>query len=418
MRYLYSIFLYLASPYIFLRLLWRSRDNPAYRQRWSERLGFCPHKLDKCIWVHAASLGETIGATPLIKALKAKYPHLPIVVTNMTITGGVRTKAAFGDSVLQAYIPYDFPDAAARFLDRINPVIAIIIETELWPNLFHACEKRHIPIFVANARLSAKSAAGYRRVAPVTRRMLKSIQMIAAQTKVEADRFISLGLPADRVVVTGSIKFDVEVPSDLAAKSEALRKQLGEKRLIWIAASTHATEDEIVLSAYKKVLEKIPNALLILVPRHPERFDAVNALVEQQGFQVARRSKQAPCTEATQVYLGDTMGELLLMYAVSDVAFIGGSFVPVGGHNILEASVVGKPVITGPQLFNFAEISEKLIAANGMFVVQNGDELAAEVTQLFQDTYYRNKIGENGHAFVGDNRGALAKHMAAIQINE
>jgi 3-deoxy-D-manno-octulosonic-acid transferase len=416
LRYLYNVLFYLMLPWLFVRLLWRSRKNPAYRQRWRERLGFVPQKMDKCIWVHAASVGETLAAIPLIKGLQAQYPQLPVLVTNMTVTGSVRTQAVFGDKVLHAYVPYDAPHAAARFIKLTRPVIAVIMETELWPNLFAACGKHNIPVMVANARLSAKSAAGYQRIAPLTRAMLDNVATLAVQTQTEADRFIALGLQASKAIVTGNIKFDVEVPAELAQKSILLREQLGSGRLIWVAASTHAPEEEIVLAAHKRLLEKFPDALLILSPRHPERFNEIFALTQQAGFNVVRRSEHGVCTAATQVYLGDTMGELLLMYATCDVAFVAGSFAPIGGHNMLEAAVLGKPVVTGPVLYNFAEITRLLQAAQGMLVVQNGDELVATLLHLFGDELFRAKTGENAHSFVASNRGALAKQLQYTKV--
>jgi 3-deoxy-D-manno-octulosonic-acid transferase len=416
LRYLYNVLFYLTLPWLFVRLLWRSRKNPAYRQRWRERLGFVPQKMDKCIWVHAASVGETLAAIPLIKGLQAQYPHLPVLVTNMTVTGSARTKAAFGDKVLHAYVPYDAPHAAARFIKLTKPVVAIIMETELWPNLFAACGKHNIPVMVANARLSAKSAEGYQRIAPLTRQMLANVSTLAVQTQTEADRFIALGLLPSKAIVTGNIKFDLEVPAELAQKSSLLREQLGNQRLIWVAASTHAAEEEIVLAAHKSILEKFPDALLILSPRHPERFNEIFALTQQVGLQVVRRSEQGVCTAATQVYLGDTMGELLLMYAVCDVAFVAGSFVPIGGHNMLEAAVLGKPVVTGPVLFNFAEITRSLQAAGGMVTVQDGDELAAMLLRLFGDDKFRMQMGEHARDFVAGNRGALAKQLQYSKV--
>ncbi|MES2218198.1 MAG: lipid IV(A) 3-deoxy-D-manno-octulosonic acid transferase [Pseudomonadota bacterium] len=416
MRYLYNVLFYLTLPWLFLRLLWRSRKNSAYRQRWRERLGYVSPKSEHCIWVHAASVGETLAAVPLIKALQAQYPDLPVLVTNMTVTGSARTKAAFGDQVINSYVPYDAPHIMARFIKLSKPVVAIIMETELWPNLFATCGKNNIPVIVANARLSAKSFAGYQRIAGMTRDMLTHVATMAVQTQVEADRFIELGLQPSKAIVTGNIKFDIEVPADLAEKSKWLREQLGSNRLIWVAASTHATEEEIILAAHQRILEKFPQALLILAPRHPERFNDVFTLTQQSGFNVARRSQQDTCTAATQVYLGDTMGELLKMYAVSDVAFVGGSFVQVGGHNMLEAAVLGKPVITGPQLYNFAEISRSLQAAQGMVVVQNTDELVEVVLRLLGDENYRAMVGESARRFVAANRGALAKQLQYTKV--
>jgi 3-deoxy-D-manno-octulosonic-acid transferase len=414
LRYLYSFLLYLALPFLFLRLLWRSRRAPDYRKRWAERLGFCPHSLDKCIWVHAVSVGESIAAIPLIKALKTQYPNIPLLVTNMTPTGAARVKAALGEAVLQAYIPYDFPDAISRFLAQVNPVICVVMETELWPNLFAGCKNHPIPIVLANARLSAKSAKGYELIGPLTREMLSAIHALAAQGEADAERFAALGLAREKITFTGNLKFDLELPANLAEKSVSLRYQLGTERFIWVAASTHPSEEEIVLAAHKKIREKNPQALLILVPRHPDRFNSVATLVEQQGFKLARRSLDDICIPDTSVYLADTMGELLLMYSVADVAFVAGSFVNIGGHNMLEAAALSKPVITGPSLFNFAEISEKMLSAKGMLKVHDANELAETISHLFADEVTRKKMGGNALQVVMANRGALQKQVELI----
>lgn len=396
---------------MFIRLLWRSRKAPDYRHRLKERLGFCPYMFNQCVWVHAVSVGETIAAIPFIKALKKRYPDLPFLITNMTPTGAARVKAAFGNTVMQAYVPYDLPDAVDRFLDRVNPRIAIIMETEMWPNLFAACKSREIPLMIANARLSEKSARGYRLISPLTRQMLTAVSAIAAQATADAERFINLGISKAKVTITGNLKFDIEVSADLIEKSKELRASLGGGRLIWIAASTHQGEEEIILAAHRLIVEKNKNALLILVPRHPERFDAMTELAKQQGFNVIRRSRHEICAPEINVYMGDTMGELLLMYAVADVAFVGGSFVPVGGHNMLEPAVLSKPILTGPNLFNFAEISEKLFSAQAMVMVENANQLAEAVTELFNNIEYRDKMGKNALDVVEANRGSLEKQL-------
>lgn len=410
-RYIYSLLFYLALPFVFLRLLWRSRNAPSYRQRIQERLGFCPYVFNSCIWVHAVSVGETIAAIPFLKALKKRYPDLPLLVTNMTPTGAARVKAALGDSVMQAYIPYDLPDAVSRFLDRVSPMVSIIMETELWPNIFAECKSRNIPIMIANARLSEKSMRGYQRIGMLTKQMLQNVNIIAAQASADADRFVKLGIPKERVIVTGNLKFDLEIPADLMGKSAVLREQLGNDRPIWIAASTHQGEEEIILAAHRLICEKIKNALLILVPRHPERFDAMTTLAQQQGFNTARRSQQQTCTPETNVYMGDTMGELLLMYSAADVAFVGGSFVPVGGHNMLEPAALKKPILTGPNLFNFAEISEMLFKADGMIKVENANQLSDAVINLLMHPELRTKMGNHAFGVVEMNRGSLAKQM-------
>lgn len=410
MRYIYSLLFYIALPYFFLRLLWRSRKTPAYRERLLERLGYVPYLFNQCIWIHAVSLGETNAAVPFIKAIKTKHPDLPILVTNMTPTGSARVKAVFGNTVNQAYIPYDVPDAVSRFLDRVNPIVCVIMETELWPNLIAECSTRNIPLMIANARLSEKSAKGYARIGSLTKTMLTSISKIAAQSTNDAERFIALGAPSETVVVTGNLKFDIEIPGDLMTKATALRTQLG-NRPVWIAASTHPNEEEIILTAHKTVCDKINNALLILVPRHPERFDAIATMIKQQGFHLARRSQNEVCAPDTSVYFADTVGEMMLLYAASDIAFVGGSFVPVGGHNMLEPAVLSKPILTGPQLFNFTEISKLLLNAHGMQIVENVEQLASQVIELMENHELCQKMGKQAYHVVETNRGALEKQV-------
>jgi 3-deoxy-D-manno-octulosonic-acid transferase len=414
LRYLYTVLFYLALPLVFLRLLWRSRRSPLYRRRWLERLGFSSYRLEQCILVHAVSLGETIAAVPLIKALRTKYPTIPLLVTNMTVTGSARVKAVFGDEVLNTYIPYDLPAALNRFFVRVKPKIVIVMETELWPNLFAVCKKNNIPLVVANARLSARSAKKYRLARFVLRQLFAAITMLAAQTKADADRFIALGMPEKKIKITGSLKFDIEFPKNLLAQKNMLRAQLGEERLIWIAASTHAGEDEKILAAHRLITAKIPQALLILVPRHPERFDFVATLVTTNGFKLARRGENAACDQATSVYLGDTLGEMLTLYAVSDVAFVAGSFAPIGGHNMIEPAALHKPIITGPSLFNFAEISDVLQAAGGLLKVTTSDQLANAVIKLFENTNQCQLMGKNAFKVVEENRGALDQQVEMI----
>ncbi len=413
MRYLYSFLFYLAMPFIFLRLLWRARFAKNFPYRFAERLGFCPHQLDSCIWVHVVSLGETIAATPLIRALQTRYPDQTILLTNMTATGLARVAAVFGESVKSACIPYDLPDAVSRFLDRVKPRILVVMETELWPNLFAACKRRAIPVVITNARLSEKSAAGYRRILSLTQTMFSAISVLASQGQADAERFIALGMPQNRVSITGSLKFDLELPARLATDAPALRSTLGESRLIWVAASTHPGEDEIMLAAHEILRQQFTNALLILVPRHPERFDSVANLVQEKGFSVVRRSRGA-CPSDAAVYLGDSMGEMMLMYAVCDVACVAGSFAQVGGHNMIEPAALHKPIVTGPVLFNFAEISAAMLAAGGMLRVNNATELAATLIKLFSDATYRQHMGDKAFSVVEKSRGALKRQLDLI----
>lgn len=413
MRYLYTALFYLALPFIFGRLLWRSRRQPDYRQRLSERFGYYPFQLKNCIWVHAVSVGEVIAAIPLISGLKSRYPDSPLLVTTMTPTGAARVQAAFGDTVKHVYIPYDLPAGMRRFLKAMQPRICIIMETELWPNLLAETHQQAIPICLVNARLSAKSAQGYQRIPSLARTMLKQISVIAAQGAADAKRLIALGAPSERVSVTGNLKFDIELPATLAAKSAELHAQLGSERFIWVAASTHEGEETQLLAAHKLLREKNPTALLILVPRHPHRFDAIADLC-QASFVTTRRSSQQACTAETAVYLGDSMGELLLLYSVADAAFVGGSFIERGGHNMLEPAALGKPILTGPSVFNFADISQLLLDAKAMVKVDDAQALAAQLIVWMQDAEKREQVGQFALQVIESNRGTLARQLELI----
>ncbi len=416
MRYVYNILFYLALPFILLRLFWRTRRIPGHSLHLAERLGFFSYHLEDCIWIHAVSLGETIAAIPLIQQLKQHYPQLPILITNMTFTGAERVKALFGNTVKQAYLPYDLPGATKRFLNAMKPKIAIMFETELWPNFFTICKQRHIPVVITNARLSAQSAKGYGRVPTMMRDLLSTVTLIAAQGEADAQRFIALGMPADQVVVTGNIKFDLTITAELIAKGLILRERLGKSRPVWIAASTHAGEEEIVLAAHALLRQKNPEVLLVLVPRHPERFAQVATLVEQQGLALVKHSQQATVPLETTVYLGDTLGELLLYYSASDAVFVGGSFIPLGGHNLLEPAALTKAITTGPNLFNFTDISQKLLAANALVIVNDVATLAASIGQILNNKSYRDLLGLNAKCVVEANQGALQKQLAQIQL--
>ncbi|MDX1253367.1 MAG: lipid IV(A) 3-deoxy-D-manno-octulosonic acid transferase [Gammaproteobacteria bacterium] len=408
MRHLYSLILYLLTPLALLRLAWRGLRAPDYWRRWPERFGFFPAPArGGAIWVHAVSVGEFQAALPLIKALMARYPAAPVVVTTTTPTGSARVKAALGDAVFHVYAPYDLPGAVSRFLDRIRPQVAVIMETELWPNLFHGCGRRGIPVILANARLSERSAAGYRRIAGLTRQTLGCLAAIAAQSEADAQRLISLGADAARVRVTGNIKFDIAIPVGLHEHAAALRHDLGATRPVWIAASTHEGEDEVILEAHTLVRQRLPGALLVLAPRHPERFARVAQLARKQGYGVVLRSDRRPCDHTTAVFIGDSMGELMLFYAAADTAFVGGSLVPTGGHNMLEPAALGLPVITGPHTFNFAQVGQMLIDAGAARQVNNARELAEVVIDDLHDADLRQSIGEKGRQIVAQNKGAL-----------
>ncbi len=406
MRYLYSLLLYLLIPAVIARLLWRSRRAPAYRRRWAERFGFItPLPVADVVWVHAVSVGETLAAAPLIKALVAR--GVPVLVTTTTPTGSDRVRALFGNSVQHLYCPYDLPDAMRRFLRRTRPMLAIIMETELWPNLFHVCAREKIPLIVANARMSERSARAYGRLASFTRAILADVTLVAAQGEADAARLRALG--ARDVRVTGNIKFDLHLPASLLEQAAVLRRAWGEDRLVWVAASTHAGEDEQVLDAFARVRRAVPDCLLVLVPRHPERFDEVAALCRQCGYVLARRTDPGLGTLETAVFLVDRMGELPLFYAAGDVAFVGGSLVPTGGHNVLEPAALGKPVIVGPHTFNFLDITRQLLAAGGAVEIADAEQLTEAVLSYLADANLRDAAGRKGRALVEQNRGALAR---------
>lgn len=414
-RRLYSLLFTLGVPLILLRLWWRGRKAPAYRKRILERFGFfAPLPPGPTLWLHTVSVGEFIAAQPLIRALRTRYHEHQILITTMTPTGAERVRAAYGDEVFHRYIPYDLPGAVERFLVRTHPDLGVVMETEVWPNLYHACRSHHVPLVLVNARMSERSARGYARFATLARDTLRCLSAIAAQGTIDRDRLMALGAFAERISVTGSIKYDLEIPADLQQRATQLRQSLGGSRPIWIAASTHAGEDEIVLEAFAKVGERVPTALLILVPRHPERFDSVQALCHSRGFFTVRRTEGRDCERKTQVFIGDTLGELMLFYACADVAFVGGSLVPTGGHNPLEPAALGLPVVTGPHTFNFAEIDKQLSEVGGAQQVTDAETLASAVTKLLLDELQRRAMGDAGRALVEKNRGALESVLALV----
>ncbi|WP_411563908.1 lipid IV(A) 3-deoxy-D-manno-octulosonic acid transferase [Pseudomonas shirazensis] len=409
-RTLYTLLFHLGLPLVALRLFLRARKAPAYGQRVAERFAIkLPPMRQGGIWVHAVSVGESIAAAPMVRALLKAYPELPITVTCMTPTGSERIRALFADEprIQHCYLPYDLPWAAARFLDHVRPRLGVIMETELWPNHIHQCAKRGIPVALANARLSARSARGYGRFAKLTRPMLAEMSLIAAQTETEAERFRSLGARPECVQVTGSIKFDLKLDEQLLPRARQLREQWqASQRPVWIAASTHEGEDAQVLEAHRRLLQVHADALLILVPRHPERFNDVHALCAEQ-FATVRRSSAELVTDATQVLLGDTMGELLFLYALADIAFVGGSLMPTGGHNPLEPAALALPVISGPHVFNFLDISAMLKDAGALQSVDDSQALAAAVQRLVELPLDAKRMGEAGRAVMQANQGAL-----------
>ena len=412
---LYQVLLYLIQPLIWLRLLLRSRKAPAYRKRWGERYGFCRGKVaPHGILLHSVSVGETLAAVPLVRALRHHYPDLPITVTTMTPTGSERVRSAFGDDVYHVYLPYDLPGSVNRFLTTVDPKLVIIMETELWPNLISQLYRRKIPLIIANARLSERSAAGYQKLGSFVKTMLRKITLIAAQNQEDGERFIALGLTRSHLHITGSLKFDISVTPELAAKAVALRRQWAAHRPVWIATSTHEGEEAIVLDTHKKLLAQFPQLLLILVPRHPERFAKAEQLTQEAGFKYTLRSSDAIPDAQTQVVIGDTMGELMLLYGIADLAFVGGSLVERGGHNPLEAAAHAIPVLMGPYTFNFKNICAKLDQAEGLITVTDSDSMATAIASLLNDEDYRRYYGHHAVEVLHENQGALLRLLTLL----
>jgi 3-deoxy-D-manno-octulosonic-acid transferase len=405
-RGLYTLLWWLALPLVPLRLWWRGRREPGYRAHIGERFGRYSRQADAprgdVIWVHAVSMGETRAAAPLVARIASECPQATIVLTSMTATGREAGHSLFGDRVIQAWLPYDLPFAVEAFLDRFRPRAGFLLETELWPNLVHACSLRNVPVLLVNARMSERSAAGYVRAGGLARTMLAELAGTAAQTEDDARRLTRLG--ARNVVVTGNLKFDVAVSDAMRAAGAALRDRIGSTRPVWLAASTRDGEEALLLDALARA--PLPDALLVIVPRHPQRFDEVEALLRTRGLAFARRTSDAPIDASTQVVLGDTMGEMLAYCAAADVAFVGGSLLPLGGQNLLEPIALGVPTLVGPHTFNFADATERAIEAGAARRVADADAAVAQVRALLADDTARARMRDAALKFVAAHRGA------------
>lgn len=416
MRFIYTLIFIIALPVIIVRLWVKDKKVPGYRIRWPERFGWiAPLKEDrKVIWVHAVSVGEVIAATPLVNRLLDE-DNLALIITTMTPTGSTRVLKAFGDKVYHVYAPYDLPWTVATFLRRTKPSLAIIMETELWPNTLHTCAEFDVPTLLANARMSSRSARGYLRFPKTTKQLINLIDMVGVQNKKDGERFLQMGLSSERLRITGSIKFDISIEGKLKQAAITLKRQftLGE-RAIFIAASTHEGEDEVILDAFTKILNCDPSCLLLLIPRHPERFDDVTLLAQERFTTLRRSLNQAPSAE-TQVVVGDTMGEMMLLYGIADFAFVGGSLIERGGHNMIEPASWGLPVLSGPHTFNFADISSRLIECGGMFTTANADEIADMACKFLTEPNFRKQAGRQALSFTEQNRGALNRLMDLVK---
>lgn len=414
-RFLYSTILYLLSPLLIVYLAFRAIKSPDYRGRWGERFGLTRLKSTDVL-VHSVSMGETLAAIPLIRLIMQSHPELSITVTTTSPTGSAEVRKAFGDSVQHCYLPFDLPWCVRRFLRQVSPKSCIIMETELWPNLVALAAKRGVRLMLANARLSAKSAAQYTKRPKLSRPMLQRLDVIAVQTQVEAQRFIELGVSQDRVTVCGSLKFDLSITPERLANAKQLRQAWGrETSPIWVAGSVHPGEFDAMLTAHRQLLAQWPDALLIIAPRHPEQFSAVAEFVASQGFESVRRSGNFPVTATTQVLVGDTMGELLTFYGAADQAFVGGTLINNGGHNPLEPVAMGVPVMVGPNHWDFAQITQMLADAGGLRVVASADELAANLIEYFAKPELRLQAVNAGLAVVEANRGALQRQFLLAQ---
>lgn len=417
MRFLYTIIFYLLLPFILLRLWIKNRQIPNGLQFWHERLGFALRPFSPGgIWVHAVSVGESLAAIPLIKLLQQRYPETPIIVTNETKTGAERIRVELGDSVTQLYFPYDLPLVLRRFFKALQPKLLILIETELWPNLLVSCQLYQVPVVLVNARLSERSAKSYRRILPLMHKMLNSINLIAAQFQADAERFIALGFPAEKMRVTGSLKFDLTLPLSLTEQAQHWRKIWGENRPVWIAASTHPGEEEFILQAFTEARRFFPDLLLVSIPRHVDRVPQLEQLYNSQTYKIIKRSdhNQSKMSSA-DIFIGDTMGELLIFYAAADLAFIGGSLVEKGGQNPLEPAAIGLPILTGPYTFNFATITEQLKQRHVEIQVTNAKELAEQVIALLSDPERRQQMSHEAKKFVAENKGSVLKQMQLIE---
>ena len=415
-RALYTLLWWVGMPLVLMRLVWRARRQPEYLQHLAERFGKAPLSgIRPCIWLHAVSVGETRAAQPLIKALLERFPDHDLLLTHMTPTGHATGAELFGGEarVRQSYLPYELPWALRRFLQRARPQVGIIMETEIWPNLLAAARTANIPMMLANARLSARSARGYQRLGRLARNAIECFAIIGAQSEADAQRLQSLG--ARNVVVTGNIKHDVEISAELLERGTKFRASC-KHRPVLLAAITREGEEELLLDAFTK--HATPEVLLVLVPRHPQRFDEVAQLVERRGLTLARRSQTDSIPDTVRVWLGDSMGEMVAYYRMADVAIMGGSWLPLGGHNLIEACAVGVPVIVGPHTFNFAEAADKAIEAGAALLCQDADAAVVKAIELMNDAATRNVMARAGLHFTTEHRGATLKTLNILPYGQ
>ncbi|MDP2822375.1 MAG: lipid IV(A) 3-deoxy-D-manno-octulosonic acid transferase [Sulfuritalea sp.] len=417
-RFIYTLAVLALLPWAVLHLLWRARRQPEYLRHWGERFACFAATQGQAspkpvIWLHAVSVGETRAAQPLVAALRVRYPGHRILFTHMTPTGRATSEALFGDGVERIYLPYDTPWAMRRFLRHYRPQLGLIMETELWPNLIAACRQAQVPLWLVNARLSERSARRYAMFPALTREALQGLVAIGAQSADDAARLEALG--AQKVTVTGNIKFDIAAPQEQLELARALRVRYGSRR-VWLAASTREGEEALILDAWQRA--GAGETLLVLVPRHPQRFDEVTRLAAERGFAVQRRSENSAVAASTEVLIGDSMGEMFAFYASADIAFIGGSLLDFGSQNLIEAAACGTPVLIGPSTRNFVEAARAALACGAALAIRDADDLVTQVNALLPDAERRRQMGAAGRAFAARHRGATARTLELLKTCE
>jgi len=415
MKYIYTIIFTLLTPFILLRLYWKGIKAPTYRQRWQERLAiYSQQHPQNNLWFHAVSVGEAEALFPLIKQFQANTPQIPILITTTTPTGSSRVQMVLGDTVSHVYLPYDIPFVLHRFFRHFKPKLAVIMEKEIWPNLFSECGKRKVPLFIINARLSKNSAHNYKKIPRLVIPALNNVTHILTQTEEDRQHFISIGVAQNKLSVSGNLKFDVIVSKELIAQGKLLKNTLFSNRFVWVAASTHKGEEAIIISCYQALKKEIPELLLLLVPRHPERFIEVKSLANEAKMNVIMRSADKHCNAETDIYIADTLGELKMLYTAADICFVGGSLVPVGGHNILEPLAVGTPTLFGPYMLNFKEISAHVLSQQACIQCQTEKDIVLTIKNLYQNSENRRLLIKNGHIFLNKNVGATQNTMQTL----
>jgi len=416
MRLIYTLLFYLLTPFIILRLFLRGFKAPAYRKRWKERFAlYSKNYSNNVIWIHAVSVGEAEAVFPLVKKLQQHYPSDKFLITTTTPTGSARVKAVLAGSVEHVYLPYDLPTVINRFIAIFKPKIAVFMEKEIWPNLYASCAKHKIPLMIINARLSANSAKEYKKIPALIKPTLANVTWITTQTDEDKQSFIEIGAKQNSISVSGNLKFDLSIENNILQKADDLKKQLFQGRFVWVIASTHDMEESIFFTIYPELKKKIPELLLVVVPRHPERFTQVKQVAEKVQLKLSLRSLNQLCTAETDVYLADTMGELKLLYGAADICFVGGSMVPVGGHNILEPAALGVPIMFGPYMINFKEITKNVLDLKAAIQCADSQIITETVMRLYKDKGYRNEMASKAKEFVKSNQGATTNTLEIIE---